>query len=172
MYKDHLEKLVKNALDLTERKERDFDLSPVNMQFTNALLWVALTALNAPTLVTWTKGSMTMVDDPSLLPAIVACLCLPFTWSSAYPNPKLMYYKHLHVTLRCIAILLAAFATVSIYRVSYFVIAAMAANVIHQILAPVALAEDHVDEPLESDTEETSTKDSTGNNPNLRVEES
>ena len=43
MYKDHLEKLVKNALDLTERKERDFDLSPVNMQFTNALLWVALT---------------------------------------------------------------------------------------------------------------------------------
>ena len=50
-----------------------------------------------------------------------------------------VYYKHLHVTLRCIAILLAAFATVSIYRVSYFVIAAMAANVIHQALAPVAL---------------------------------
>ena len=43
MYKDHLEKLVKNALDLTEDKSRDFDLSPVNMQFTNALLWVALT---------------------------------------------------------------------------------------------------------------------------------
>ena len=50
-----------------------------------------------------------------------------------------VYYKHLHVTLRCIAILLAAFATVSIYRVSYFIIAAMAANVIHQALAPVAL---------------------------------
>ena len=48
MYKDHLEKLVKNALDLTERKERDFDLSPVNMQFTNALLWVALTVSYIP----------------------------------------------------------------------------------------------------------------------------
>ena len=43
MYKDHLEKLVKNALDLTEKKDREFDLSPVNMQFTIALLWVALT---------------------------------------------------------------------------------------------------------------------------------
>ena len=43
MYKDHLEKLVKNAMDLTENKDREFDLSPVNIQFTIALRWVALT---------------------------------------------------------------------------------------------------------------------------------
>ena len=42
MYKDHLEKLVKNAMDLTENKDRDFDLSPINIQFTIAVLWVAL----------------------------------------------------------------------------------------------------------------------------------
>ena len=37
------------------------------------------------------------------------------------------------------------------------------------------VAEDQVEKPLESDTEEveeTSTKSSTGNNPNLRVEDS
>ena len=48
MYKDHLEKLVKNAMDLTENKDRDFDLSPVNIQFTIALLWVALTVRTMP----------------------------------------------------------------------------------------------------------------------------
>ena len=95
-------------------------------------------ALNAPTLVTWTKsGQVSISDDPSLLPALAAAACLPFTWGDGVPKSDLKYYDKLHLVLRVVAIMLAAFGTVSLYHVSYFICAALVATALHQALAPV-----------------------------------
>ena len=62
---------------------------------------------------------------------------------------------------RCLAILLAAFATVSIYRVSYFVCAALLATVLHQVLAPKL--EEEPTPAVETETETEIETDEPGN---------
>jgi len=148
MYKDHLDKLLKKSLDLAGNSKLEInsiDLTPVNAQFSNALLWVCLLLLNAPTLITWTKTAMTSPEmattmtssDPSLLPAIVASLSMPFLWGERFPDAKRDNYAQLSSAQRFMAVLVTAFATVSVYRVNYFVCAVLIANVVHRLLAPV-----------------------------------
>ena len=87
---------MKNALDLKGPDEKKtITLTPVNIQFTHALIWAALAILNIPTLVAWAQnGGQTpgaggqFERDPSLIPSVVITLCLPLLWGENYPNTR------------------------------------------------------------------------------------
>ena len=97
---DHLESLVKNALDLKGPNEKkSIDLTAVNFQFTNALFWVAMAVLNLPTAIAWaqnggrTPGGGTQFErDPSMIPSLVLVLSLPILWGDNYPNKRCLYF--------------------------------------------------------------------------------
>ena len=103
---DHLESLVKNALDLKGPNEKKtIDLTAVNFQFTNALLWVAMAILNLPTAIAWaqnggrTPGGGTQFErDPSMIPSLVLVLSLPILWGDNYPNKRCLYFLNNYQT--------------------------------------------------------------------------
>ena len=98
-FQDHLESLVKNALDLKGPNEKKpIDLTGVNFQFTHALLWSAMAILNIPTLIAWaqnggkTPGGGTQFErDPSLIPSTILSLCFPLLWGDSYPNKRYFF---------------------------------------------------------------------------------
>ena len=93
---DHLEALVKNALDLKDPSDKKpIDLTAVNFQFTHALLWTSMALLNLPTVIAWAQnggrtpgGGNQFERDPSLYPSVALLLCLPLLWGDNYPNKR------------------------------------------------------------------------------------
>ena len=134
MYKDYMQSLIKDAVGFDEKK----DLSSVNFQFSIALLWTFASVLNLPSLLAWLRGlpfATNLSPDPSLLPAIALSASLAVTWDERSPRKDLAHYDRLSYFLQFLCMMIALFGSVSMFRVNYFVSAAIVAVSVHQLVA-------------------------------------
>jgi len=163
MYKEYLECLVKRSVGL-KKEDEPVLLSGVNFQFSLAQLWLMNTFLNLPTLMAWVQnmqqGGIPLPSDPSLVHAVAMSLSLAVLWQNdGKPKDNKQGYSAAAVALQFVAIMVASYGTISIYRVPWAVSSAFVVVAVHQLVAPrVAGAEE---EDGEETTEETVSTPST-----------
>jgi len=139
MYQEYLETLVKRAVGLREEDD-PYILLGVNFQFTLALLWLMSTLLNLPTLLTWCQNlplSLPLPADPSLIHAVILCASLSILWQNeGKPRVEKKYFSVMAIILQGVAIFIATFAMVTIYRLSFAISAVFLVVSIHQLISP------------------------------------
>lgn len=142
-YEDYLKSLLKETAGIEEKKKRD--LSSLNFQLTVALLWAFASVLNLPSLMALARNapfSTRLEPDPSLVVAIVFAAAMGVTWGDRSPKQNVKHYDKLATALQFLCVLIVLFGSVSIYRVNYFLSAAMVCVSLHQILAPKMTVEE------------------------------
>ena len=139
MYQEYLEGLVKRAVGLRDEDDPSLLLG-VHFQFTLALLWLMVTLLNLPTLVSWIQNiphGLPLSTDPSLIHAVILCGSMSVLWQNeGKPNVEKKYFSVLSIILQGLAIFIATFAMVTIYRISFAISAAFVVVTIHQLISP------------------------------------
>eukprot|EP00092_Neocalanus_flemingeri_P010254 GFUD01011050.1.p1 GENE.GFUD01011050.1~~GFUD01011050.1.p1 ORF type:complete len:1057 (+),score=343.38 GFUD01011050.1:48-3218(+) len=139
MYQDYLECLVKRAVGLRDDDDPSILLG-VNFQFTLALLWLMSTLLNLPTLLSWSRNlphSLPLPADPSLIHAVILCGSLSILWQNeGKPKVEKKYFSVLAIILQGLAIFIATFAMVTIYRLSFAISAVFVVLTTHQLISP------------------------------------
>ena len=139
MYQDYLECLVKRAVGLRDGDDPSILLG-VNFQFTLALLWLMVTMLNLPTLLSWSQNlphNLPLPADPSLIHAVILCGSLSVLWQNeGKPKVEKKYFSVLAILLQGLAIFIATFAMVTIYRLSFAISAVFVVVTTHQLISP------------------------------------
>lgn len=152
LYKDHLESMTKNAVGIGRR--RKLELSTINFQFTLSLLWVFATVLNMPSLMAWShsipESVMPLYKDPSFIPSVVLCACLPLLWNSQ-PDPSKVYYTGVATTLQFMSIVTILYGCITIYISNYVLCVVFAVTALQQQFAPSN--PDYI-EPIDTTVEE------------------
>eukprot|EP00090_Calanus_glacialis_P013911 TRINITY_DN2253_c0_g1_i7.p1 TRINITY_DN2253_c0_g1~~TRINITY_DN2253_c0_g1_i7.p1 ORF type:complete len:1052 (-),score=349.76 TRINITY_DN2253_c0_g1_i7:167-3322(-) len=157
MYQEYLEGLVKRAVGLRDEDDPSILLG-VNFQFTLALLWLMVTMLNLPTLLSWNQNlphSLPLPADPSLIHAVILCGSLSVLWQNeSKPKVEKKYFSVLAIILQGLAIFIATFAMVTIYRLSFAISAVFVVVTTHQLVSPNREEEE---QEMEEEVEATST---------------
>ena len=139
MYQEYLEGLVKRAVGLRDEDDPSILLG-VNFQFTLALLWLMVTMLNLPILLSWSQNlphSLPLPADPSLIHAVILCGSLSVLWQNeGKPKVEKKYFSVLAIILQGLAIFIATFAMVTIYRLSFAISAVFVVVTTHQLVSP------------------------------------
>ena len=139
MYQEYLEGLVKRAVGLRDEDDPSILLG-VNFQFTLALLWLMVTMLNLPTLLSWSQNlphGLPLPADPSLIHAVILCGSLSVLWQNeGKPKVEKKYFSVLAIILQGLAIFIATFAMVTIYRLSFVISAVFVVVTTHQLVSP------------------------------------
>ena len=158
MYQEYLEGLVKRAVGIRDEDDPSVLLG-VNFQFSLALLWLINTLLNLPVLITWSQNvslgagaGASLPSDPSLVHLVVMAPCLALLWQNeGKPRVERKYFSILAVVLHGLALAIATFAMVSLYRLPYIISAAFLAVALHQTLSPLRTSEAEEREEREED---------------------
>ena len=157
LYQEYLEGLVKRAVGLREEDDKSVLLG-VHFQFSLALLWILNTVLHIPSLITWSQNvklGLSLDTDPSLGPAVAMLASLAVLWQNdGHPRVERKYFAIVAVILQGAAICIAAFAMVSLYRLTYIISAVFVVVALHQALSP----EREVKEEEEEEEEKPSEK--------------
>ena len=139
MYQEYLEGLVKRAVGLRDEDDTSILLG-INFQFTLALLWLMATLLNLPTLFSWSQNiphGLPLPADPSLIHAVILCGSLSVLWQNeGKPKVEKKYFSVLAIILQGLAIFIATFAMVTIYRLSFAISAVFVVVTTHQLISP------------------------------------
>ena len=139
MYQDYLQCLVKGAVGFRDKDDPSILLG-VNFQFTLALLWLMSTLLNLPTLLSWTQNlphGLPLPADPSLIHAVILCGSLSILWQNeGKPKVEKKYFSAMAIILQGLAIFIATFAMVTIYRLSFAISAVFVVVTTHQLVSP------------------------------------
>ena len=103
------------------------------------LLVVVSAALQTPSLITWAvrmkQGVPGLAVDPSLVPSVATLAALAVLWQCS-PTHDRRHYKLLGHLVHFITVLALLFSNISLYKLPYFVAAALVIVAIHQLLAP------------------------------------
>lgn len=139
MYEDYLKGLFKRAVGLKKDDDPAL-LSGINFQFTMALLWMMSTLLNIPTLMAWIQNlphNTTLRQDPSLIHAIILSGALSVLWQNdGKPNVSKKFYSHMAIALQGIAIIIAMYASITQYRVTFAISGVFVIITLHQLFSP------------------------------------
>ena len=159
LYQEYLEGLVKRAVGLREEDDKSVLLG-VHFQFSLALLWAMNTVLHVPSLIAWSQNvklGLSLDTDPSLGPAIAMLASLAVLWQhDGQPRVERKYYAMVAIILQGAAISIAAFAMVSLYRLTYIISGVFVVVALHQALSPereVKEEEEDVEEVEEKPSE-------------------
>jgi len=160
MYQDYLEGLVKRAVGLRDEDDPAILLG-VSFQFSLAILWLLHTCLHFPVLITWTQNVAHMSPqlaavspDPSFLPAVVCCLSLVIIWQNdGQPKVEKKYFSIVAIIMQGLAICIATFSMISIYRLSYIITAVFVVVAFHQAFSP-----DREPEPEDEDNKDITNR--------------
>ena len=157
MYQEYLEGLVRRAVGLRDEDDPSILLG-VNFQFTLALLWLMVTMLNLPTLLSWSQNlphGLPLPADPSLIHAVILCGSLSVLWQNeGKPKVEKKYFSVLAIILQGLAIFIATFAMVTIYRLSFAISAVFVVVTTHQLVSPNREEEE---QEMEEEVKATST---------------
>ena len=140
MYREYLEGLVKRAVGIREEDDPSILLG-VSFQFSLALLWLQNTVLNLPVLMTWSQNLSLAVapltSDPSLPHLLIMAPCLAVLWQNeARPRVERKYFSVVAILLHGLALAIATFAMVSLYRIPFIITACFLVISLHQLLSP------------------------------------
>lgn len=116
------------------------------------LIWVLTTIINIPSILTWARNyefNSSLDPDPSFVPGFLLSLCTLALWQFEMPNTKKIGYKQISFLINNLALIGLIYAPIYIYRLNYFLSAAVIIVVAHQIFAP-----DSSDEVRESGDED------------------
>merc|ERR1711971_995781 len=132
-------------------------------QFSLALLWALNTVLHVPSLIAWSQNvklGLSLDTDPSLGPAIAMLASLAVLWQhDGQPRVERKYYAIAAIILQGAAISIAAFAMVSLYRLTYIISGVFVVVALHQALSPEREVKEEEDAE-EGDGEEVEEKPS------------
>jgi len=155
LYQEYLETLVKRAVGLRDADDPSLLLA-VNFQLSLALLWLMVTMLNLPTLLTWMQNiphGLSIPADPSLIHMLILCGSLVILWQNeGKPRINKKYYAVLAIILQGLAIFIATFAMITVYRISFAISAVFVAVTSHQLISPEK--EPEIEEEEEVEVEE------------------
>ena len=141
MYREYLEGLVKRAVGIRQEDDPSVLLG-VSFQFSLALLWLMNTVLSLPVLMTWSQnlslGAPPLPSDPSLPHLLIMAPCLAVLWQNeARPRVERKYFSVVAIILHGLALAIATFAMVSLYRIPFIITACFLVIALHQLLSPV-----------------------------------
>ncbi|XP_017776113.1 PREDICTED: GPI inositol-deacylase [Nicrophorus vespilloides] len=106
--------------------------------FTIFLLYLFVTILNIPSLLTWAhnfKYSKYLESDPALTPAFVLCTCAFALWQYDFPRVKKQFYNELSVMMIITCVVTMMYGIISIYRLSFIISGVVAVITVHQLYA-------------------------------------
>lgn len=111
----------------------------LQLHLTLLMLCLAASVIQLPTLITWAVrvklGHAHSLVDPTFLPSVLCIMALAVLWQ-CNPVHGRVHYKAVGVTLHGISVLVLLFASISLYRLPYFIAAALVIVAVHQIFAP------------------------------------
>merc|ERR550519_758757 len=155
MYEDYLKFLFKRAVGLKQEDDDPGLLTGINFQFTLGLLWMMSTLLNVPTLMAWIQNlphNSTLRHDPSLIHAVILAGALSVLWQNdGKPNVNKKFYSYMAIALQGIAIIIAMYASITQYRVTFAITGVFVLITLHQLFGP---EEVKTDEEIEAEVSE------------------
>ncbi|XP_071438562.1 GPI inositol-deacylase [Hetaerina americana] len=112
--------------DVSENDEAEAEdvFSRIHFHSTMLLLWLVMTALHFPCALVWAqnvRNSAPLHPDPSLLPAIILCMCAGVLWQKNIPTMKMRNFMALDYGIFFLACLSIVYASLTTYRASMFV---------------------------------------------------
>ncbi|XP_046461194.1 GPI inositol-deacylase-like [Daphnia pulex] len=122
---DYFEDELESMLGDEENQEVDDDF---HINTTISLLWFSTAILSLPTLVVWsTSPSLTLPNDYWLVPSFVWNICgmMILQKSKSVHDSAAGSYGYLGSAFAVLSVLLVSYSLVSIYRIQYFVTAAI-----------------------------------------------
>jgi len=154
LYQEYLEGLVKRAVGLREEDDPSILLA-VNFQFTLALLWLMVTLLNLPILLSWVQNlphSLQLPTDPSIIHAVILCGSMAVLWQNdGKPRIEKKYFSVMAIILQALAVFIGTFGMVTIYRVSFAISTAFVVVTTHQLISPNREQEEEEEEEMEEE---------------------
>jgi glycosylphosphatidylinositol deacylase len=166
LYQEYLEGLVKRAVGLRDEDDPSILLA-VNYQFTLALLWLMMTLLNLPTLLSWVQNlpsGQVLPTDPSIIHAVILCGSMAVLWQNqGKPRVEKKYFSVLAIILQVMAVFIGTFGMVTLYRVSFAISAVFVIVTTHQLISPDREQEEgeELEEELEEEVLAASTTQNT-----------
>ena len=162
LYQEYLEGLVKRAVGLRDEDDPSILLA-VNYQFTLALLWLMVTLLNLPTLLSWVPvlpSGGVLPTDPSIIHAVILCGSMAVLWhNQGKPRVEKKYFSVLAIILQVLAVFIGTFGMLTLYRVSFAISAVFVIVTTHQLISPDREQEE--EEELEEEVLAASTTQNT-----------
>ncbi|XP_046402288.1 GPI inositol-deacylase [Ischnura elegans] len=142
LYEDLLEEMLKYPLKVIQKikhwatetrqpetpesddSEVEDIFSRMYFHSTILLLWLVMTALHFPCALVWAqnvRNSAPLHPDPSLLPAIILCMCAGVLWQKTIPVMKMRNFMVLDYGIFLFACMCIVYASLTTYRASMFV---------------------------------------------------
>ncbi|CAG5050252.1 unnamed protein product [Parnassius apollo] len=100
----------------------DQDLNNLNFHMMLFFLWLIVTAVNIPALLTWARNfkySMVLKSDTSYHTGLVMSVCSAFVWQMDGPRQKLRYYEALSSLIFTMALFVLVLGIFSLFIVNY-----------------------------------------------------
>ncbi|XP_064071825.1 GPI inositol-deacylase isoform X2 [Vanessa tameamea] len=112
----------KEKCDTNEAKHEDEDLNNINFHMMLFFLWMAVTIVNIPALLTWARNfkySMVLKPDTSYHTGFVMSACSAIIWQMDGPKKNLRHYDAVAALLYTMAIFILALGPFSLSIVNY-----------------------------------------------------
>ncbi|XP_068631701.1 GPI inositol-deacylase [Battus philenor] len=113
------------------------DLNKLNFHMMMFLLWLLVTIINTPALLTWARNfkySMVLNNDTSFYPGFVMSVCSIVIWQMDVPRPNLKYYEVLPSSIIAITLFVLIVGPFTLSLVNYAVTMVFALITIQQLL--------------------------------------
>ncbi|KAL0279676.1 UNVERIFIED_CONTAM: hypothetical protein PYX00_001180 [Menopon gallinae] len=125
------------ALPDNEPKEIGL-LSTIHFHVTLFLLWSMLAFLHIPSLLVWARNyhySVCLEKDPAVIPSLIVNICGAVLWQPGVPYSSRKLSRFVSALLFTLAAISIIYASVSLYRLSYIISAAVVVVTINQLVA-------------------------------------
>lgn len=159
----------KNKCDLNKSEHIDEDLNNINFHMMMFFLWMIVTLVNVPALLTWARNfkySMVLKPDTSYHTGLIMSACSTIIWQMSGPKKDLRNYEAVTSLLFTMAVFILALGPFSLAIVNYGVTFMFVVISLHQLYDKEDAKEDMPVQPLKmvNDTniqENKETKDAT-----------
>lgn len=134
--KFNIQKCHKNTENINNEVDIDEDLNYLHFHMMMFFLWLVVTLVNVPVLLTWARNfkyNMVVKPDTSYHTGLVMSVCSSCIWQSGGPRRYLRYYEAMSSLLFTMAVFIIALGPLSLTIVNYGVTFMFAVITIQQI---------------------------------------
>ncbi|KAF9424109.1 hypothetical protein HW555_000818 [Spodoptera exigua] len=132
----------------------DEDLSNLNFHMMMFSMWLAVTLVNVPVLLTWARNfsySMVLKPDTSYNTGLIMSACSTCVWQMNGPRKNLRHYESVTALLFSMAVFLLALGPVTLTLVNYGITFMFAVITVQQICDKEDIVPSKSDEKTEND---------------------
>ncbi|KAJ8975495.1 hypothetical protein NQ317_016371 [Molorchus minor] len=122
-----------------EENELSSSYNSIFFHSTLFFIWFLIAIINVPAVLTWAhnfKFNTNLSPDDSFVPGLALSLCAFPLWQFNFPKTDRKWINVIEKFVMTAAVLSLMFATVSVYRLNYFLTFTIVVITLHQMLAP------------------------------------